>query len=120
MKILKPFKPGDTFRLRLRRLDSARAAVDLTGYTVRMQLRSSPGGTLIASSYGAELLTLTFTLEDQSIAATKGRGYFTATAANTAGWAKGRVLADVEYVNPSGEVESTETFEIPFVEGPTR
>ena len=53
---------SDTFNLQVVYKDSNDAAVDLTGYTVAMQVRDRPGGTVWASSTGGSpSLTITVT-----------------------------------------------------------
>lgn len=53
---------GDTFRLNVVYRDSGGTAVNLTGYTVAMQVRERAGGTVWASSTGGSpSLTITVT-----------------------------------------------------------
>lgn len=90
-------KRGDTFFI-ANRLTQDNAPIDLTGWTVRSQVRD--GDTLVQS--------LTYAVA----VAADGQYTLTAPAASTASWPVKTLLCDIEYTSPGGTVTSTETFQI--------
>lgn len=104
-----PFKRGDDLLIPC--LESTEGVgVDLTGYTVRAQVRTAKGE-LIAD--------MTVTLGDQTTAP----GTFTLAVprATTTTWEPGRTLEfDVEYTPPTGGAWSSPTVGIEVVKDVTR
>lgn len=90
-------KRGDTLAIAAAVTTDAGAVFDLTGYTLRSQVRSSSG---------ALVGTLTVTI----VSAALGTYTLGAPAATTALWPTGQHLCDVEYVSAGGIVTSTKTF----------
>lgn len=99
-------KRGDTLIVDVRR-ESAGQPVDLTGYTIRAQVRTAQG---------ALLATLTPTITD----APGGRVQLRAAAATTATWEPGSYRYDVEFTSPAGDVLSSETLPLSVVADVTR
>lgn len=90
------FKRGDTFRL------SCTTDQDITGFSIASQVRTSAGGlidTLVVNLLQANP-TGSFTLD---------------TTNNTSGWPIGTLYCDIQYTTGSGEIVSTETFEIDVI-----
>lgn len=102
-------KRGDTLLLTCTFLTGG-TAVDLTGYTILSQARKCGNGGLLAD--------LTIVILNQ----VTSTGKFTVgqTAAQTALWAPGSYLMDIQYTDPLGFVRSTETVELEIVEDITR
>lgn len=100
-------KRGDTLAVDGVVAQDAGGAVDLTGYTVRSQVRRQSGDLVSA---------LTVTVTNAAL------GTFTlvAAAAETRGWAPGRHACDVEYASGGGVVSSTESFPFTVLEDVTR
>lgn len=100
-------KRGDTLSVAGVAAQDSGVALNLTGYTVRSQVRSSAGALVAALSVTVTSATLgTFTLD--------------ATAAATASWLTGRHVCDVEYTSAGGIVSSTETFAVVVLDDVTR
>lgn len=93
-------KRGDTFTIGGELTDASGEAEDLTGATIRSQIRSKNGTTLLA-----EL--------DVGIDDAEG-GLFTLSAQPvvTALWGPGDYYCDIEFTFDDDTVSSTETFEI--------
>jgi hypothetical protein len=106
---LNPFKTGDTYNLACRYRDAG-VPQDLTGATIRAQIRTPSGG-LVA--------TLEPTLADQDDPETVGRFTLAPDPADTTGWPIGAHLADIE-ITIGGVIRSTETFVQPVVRDQTR
>lgn len=102
-------KRGDTFSLTCTWTDSLGAAINLTGYTFKSQVR--------ATSF-VDNLTVTVTN------ATNGVFTIAATATATANWpitdsAQSRIFCDIQFTK-GATVSSTETFQIVVVEDITQ
>lgn len=97
-------KVGDTFSLDCTRTDAGGDAVDLTGVTIRSQMRRA-----------ATAIDLTVS----AVNLAEGRFALTASAADTADWVPGLYKCDVEFVDGS-TVASTETFSVLLDEDVTR
>jgi hypothetical protein len=102
--ILITHKRGDTFRQSFIAQDSDGLPVDLTDYTIESQARNK-SGTLLAS----------FSVNKTDAV----NGEFDITEADTSGWPIYRpgspshsLYMDIQYTDPSGTVESTETLMI--------
>lgn len=100
-------KRGDTLAAAASIAQDSGAAVDLTGYTLRSQVRSSSGELVQA-------LVVVVT------APTLGTYTLSATATQTAAWPIGRHVCDVEYTSAGGVVSSTATFPVIVSEDVTR
>lgn len=115
---LPPLKRGTTLSLRLTRNNANTGAPEnLTGWSIRVQIRKADG-TLVASSYGAELATLVVTIEDQ--VATPGVHTIVCPASDTATWPLDGLEFDVHYETPAGAVSASSTMVFNVVQGPTR
>lgn len=91
-------KRGDTFSYSVVHTDSNGDPQDLTGMTVRSQVR-----------YEGELVdTLTYT----ATSAADGEFTMSASAAATEEWPVGTLLCDIEYTYTDGSRLSTDTFKI--------
>ena len=100
-------KRGDTLSVAGVATQDSGVALNLTGYTVRSQVRSSAGALVAA---------LTVTVTNAAL----GTFALGATAAATATWLAGRHVCDVEYTSAGGVVSSTATFPIAVSEDVTR
>lgn len=91
------FKRGDTFLIQctLKQSGNIRA---LTGWTVKSQIRTQQMLRLIAD--------LTFTIVDEQA------GIFQLSCPTTTDWPTGIAICDIQYTMPSGQVVSTDTFNI--------
>lgn len=99
-------KRGDTFSLSSS-VENEGVAVDITGWTIESQVRQSDD-TLVQA--------LTVTITD----AVNGLFTISATALQTESWPIASLLCDIEFTEPSGEVNSTETFTISVQKDITR
>ena len=99
-------KRGDTFELNST-LENEGVPVDITNFTITSQVRQSDD-TLVQA--------LTVSVTD----AVAGEFTISATAAETEVWEPGKLECDIEFVEPSGEVNSTETFAINVIKDITR
>jgi len=99
-------KRGDTFEL-LSSVENEGVAVDITNYTIASQARAADD---------TVLQTFTVTKTD----AANGIFTITATAAQTELWEPARYYMDIEFIDGSGEVSSTETFDLNVVADITR
>lgn len=97
-------KRGDTFNALCTLRDAANQPVDLTGWTIRSQVRNASGG-----------LIDTFDIVTVNAAA----GQFRLFKSTTPGWVAGTLYSDIEYTNPDGHVVSTSTFEINCIKDQT-
>ena len=99
-------KRGDTFELSCT-LENQGVAVDITNFTITSQVRQSDDTLLQA---------LTVTVTDAAA------GAFTlgATATETEGWGIASYECDIEFVEPGGEVNSSQTFTINVLKDITR
>lgn len=98
-------KRGDTFVLD-GVLSEGGTPTDMTGWTVRSQVR-----------YGVSLLA---ELQVDYLDRAAGRYRLTALPSVTAQWPVNKLQADVEYTTSSGQVVSTETFEVDCLADVTR
>jgi hypothetical protein len=89
-------KRGDTLIMNVTATSDTGSVADLTGWTVRAQLRQ--GNTLVD--------TLVYTAVDLP----NGRFTLKNGAAGTTGYPVSTLVCDIEYTDPSGVVASTETF----------
>jgi hypothetical protein len=94
-------KQGDTLEWVITVTENS-AAVDITDWSIRAQIRQND--TLISA--------LTVTLTDSS----NGVLVISATAAQTDSWSAGEHSCDIEFTDSSGEVFSTETFNVIVLE----
>jgi hypothetical protein len=85
-----PKKRGDTFSRDFEITDAEGDPVDLTGYTAACKMRLQSGNRV---SDGSPAVTLTATL----ITPAAGTVRVSATAAETALWAPGRYVGDIEF-----------------------
>ncbi len=99
------FKRGDSFILEGVVSDGV-TPVDLTSWQVKAQIRRD--GLFVAE------LDVTFPSRPTGVYR------LSAAPAATAAWPSGKLQADVEYTTASGQVVSTETFEIDCLAGVTR
>ena len=106
IRLPRPFKRGNTFRIPFQIKDSAGLPVDITGWTIESQLRDS-GDTTIQN--------FTATITD----AVNGWAEVTATAVQTAGWVLGYHLMDIKTTDANGDVGSTIDIQVLVEEGPT-
>lgn len=83
-------------------LNESGAAVDITSYTISAQIRN--GDTLI--------FTLTVTVID----AANGQFRLSATPAQSDLWPSGSHSSDIEFIDDTGNVFSTETFTVVVIE----
>lgn len=99
-------KRGDTFEL-LSTVENEGVAVDITNWTIASQARSDD-----------DTILQTFTITKTDAA----NGVFTvgATATQTEAWALGNYSMDIEFIDASGEVNSTETFTLSVLRDITR
>lgn len=104
MSILK-FKRGDTFRLNVTVTTDDGAAMDITGWVIRCQVRTSD-------------LTLVDTLTATMLQPTAGT--YKLEAASTASWQLGTLVVDIEYTDAGGTVFSTDTFQVRNMESITQ
>ena len=88
---------GATFSRQLTWLDDSSSAVNLTGYTARMQVRET-----VESS--STLLSLTTENSRIALGGTAGTITLTVTAADTAAVVAGHYVYDLELVSGSGTV----------------
>lgn len=93
------FKRGDTFIL------ECEVPVDLTGWSVRSQIRS--GDKLVA--------TLVFLL----VSSTVDSSTYKLTFEDTTEWPIGKLNCDIEYTTNLGQIISTETFYVECVKDST-
>lgn len=98
------FKRGDTFTLGCQFTTSKGVPVDLTGYTIRSQIRKSSGDLL------AEL---TSEITDYI------QGKYVLTNNTTTSWDIGKHHCDIEY-SKDGTVFSTDTFVVEVIRDETR
>lgn len=99
-------KRGDTFELSCT-LENEGVAVDITNFTITSQVRGSDDVLLQA-------LTVTKT------SATDGEFTLTATSTQTESWGVQKYLADIEFIEANGEVNSSQTFTIDVLKDITR
>ena len=107
---LPPFKRGDTWNL-VFVWKSNNTLIDLTGCTARMQIRKKRSGTLLAeisTDNGIE------------IAGSEGRVNISFPANITANVEAGTHETDLEITFPSGDVQSSQTLDIPVIEAITK
>lgn len=102
------FKRGDDFNLAFSLTDpnNANAPVDITGWTIRSQIRR--GNNLTAE--------LTVTITD----AVNGNFTLTAGSTLTAGWKVDTHTCDIQFTRPAAGVTSSETFNVIVCEDVTR
>lgn len=86
-------KAGSSFEM------SASIDTDITGWTVKSQLRKKDG-TLVSD--------LDFTL----LTAEEEESTFTFTKKDTSSWKEGTYLNDIQYTKPDGSIVTTETVEV--------
>ncbi len=98
-----PFKRGDTFLLE-GTVTQGSTPKDITGWTIRSQVRN--GEALVAS------LEVLYT--DRLL------GKYQLRATTTSNWPARTLLCDIEYTTSSGQIASTETFEIEVAADITR
>lgn len=96
-------KQGDTLSIAGQALQDSGAALDLTGSTIRAQVRTRDG-----TGYGALLTALTTV----TVSASGGTFTLAATATQTASWPVGRLACDLELTDSGGSVTHSETFDI--------
>ena len=107
MAQLSKFKNGDTLLLSgIYKVNGSPA--DLTDYTIRSQIKKS----------GKFITSFTVTIADQAVLANVGLFTMEVSSSNTLNWTPGLYVCDIEFVK-DGIVRSTETFEIPVIEGIT-
>ena len=99
-------KRGDTFELSAS-LENEGTPVDLTNFTITSQIRDKDDSLL---------QPLTVTVTD----AVNGEFTLSATAAETETWGVEQYQCDIEFVEGSGEVNSSETFTINVIKDITR
>jgi hypothetical protein len=101
-------KRGDTLDLDCRVYEYAGGpALNLSGWTIRSQVRKRSGALV-------EVLVVTIT------DAAQGRYTLSAPAAKTALWTPDQARMDIEYTDPSGVVQSTETTTLDIIADVTR
>ena len=101
-------KRGDSLALDCQALTADGVTpLDLTGWLIRSQVRNAREG-LLAD------LTVTIT------AAEEGRYHLAAAASVTATWTPGQAEMDIEYEDPQGLVQSTETLPLQIQRDVTR
>jgi len=96
-------KQGDTLTLAGTALQDSGAAVNLTGATLRAQVRTRDGG-----GFGAVVQELAFAV----VSATSGTFTLSATSAQTALWPTGRLACDLELTESGGAVVHSETVDV--------
>ena len=99
-------KRGDTMDF-LFTAETSGVAIDLTGYTITSQARATDD---------TVLQSFTVTITD----AANGQFTITATNAETELWSPGQYNMDIEFVDGSGTVVSTETFVLNVIADVTR
>ena len=99
-------KRGDTFDLSCT-LENDGVAVDITNFTITSQIRTADEALLQA---------LTVTKTD----AAAGAFALSATSAETETWNPATYDADIEFIESSGEVNSSQTFTIAVIKDITR
>lgn len=99
-------KRGDTFELSST-VENEGVAVDITNWTISSQARDEDD---------AVLQTFTVTKTD----AINGAFTITATAAQTELWGLGNYSMDIEFIDASGDVNSSETFTLSVLRDITR
>lgn len=99
-------KRGDTFALNCT-VENQGVAVDITSWTITSQARADDD---------TVLQTFTVTITDAAA------GLFTVSATSTQAelWSLGNYSMDIEFVDPSNEVNSTETFTLSVLRDITR
>lgn len=101
-------KRGDSLALDCQALaDDGVTPIDITGWTLRSQIRNARDGLLAELS-----VTLTTPAE--------GRYSLTAALGATATWSPGSAEMDIEYEDPAGLVQSTETVPVLILRDVTR
>ncbi len=90
-----PFKRGDTFIIEAAVLSGA-VAQDITGWTVRSQVRN---GTTLVSELAVEYID-------------RAAGTYRLRENDTTGWPTKTLQWDIEYTTDAGQIASTETLEI--------
>lgn len=93
-------KVGDTFII------TASVNFDLTGWTIRSQLRGLDGSLLTDLVYEPN----TFGEEEST---------YKLIRENTTAWKPGVYHCDIEYTDPNGIIKSTETFQVNLARGIT-
>jgi hypothetical protein len=96
-------KQGDTFALAGSAKQDSGAALDLTGATLRAQVRPRDG-----AGFGVVVQELTYAV----VSATLGTFTLSATAAQTALWPTGRLACDLELTESGGAVVHSETVDV--------
>lgn len=96
-------KRGDTLKLYFEAMDDENNRVNLSGYIIRSQARHK--GQLLGEA--------TIKVIDEL------KGEFSATFASTTAWPVARVVQDVQYTSPSGQIESSQTIVINVIEDVT-
>jgi len=107
---LSPFKRGDTWKI-LFSWKNEGTPINLTGCTAKMQIRKKRIGTLLAEVTNANGITIAGTLGQVEVA-------FPANI--TANVESGTHETSLQLTFPSGEVQSSDTIEIPVLEAVTR
>lgn len=98
-------KQGDTLQIDGTRTDSAGDPVDISGHTITSQIRKG---------------SLVFDLACEIVVAAAGTFRLSATAAETALWARGTYVHDVQFEASDGFVASTESTTFDVIEDNTR
>ncbi len=94
------FKVGDTFKLSGQLVSDqvANTPVNITGYTIRSQLRND----------AALIQSMTVSITD----AVNGRYTVSATPVQTAAWPVGNARMDIEFTTNAGDVMSSDTIKV--------
>lgn len=108
MKALAPIKRGDTFEINGQLLADqlTNTPFDLTGYTVRSQLRNQD----------SLIQELTAAITD----APNGRYKISATPAQTVAWPIATLSTDIEFTSGTGKKMTTETLSLPVMRKETQ
>lgn len=99
-------KRGDSFEV-LVEVALNGQIVDLTGWTIRSQIRD-----------GAKNLLKELTI--QAVDLSEGKFIMTATSTETEAWSPASYNCDIEFIDPAGFVISSDTFPITVVRDITR
>jgi hypothetical protein len=96
-------KRGDTLSLDFELENADGSPVDLTGWTAAAKMRLALNG--LANRPSSPVVDLTATITN----AAEGRVTLSATPAQTATWAAGKWVGDIQFTS-GGEVQSSRTF----------
>jgi len=102
-------KTNERFYREIQYKDSSGTAIDITGYSIDMDIKTKNGVMIENLSVGSGI-ALTTPLQ----------GQFTVTVADCSAWITGMAVSDLVITDDSGNEVASETFNINIIQGITR